>query len=95
MLRLHSIGIGFARPVLSPICPQNWTAVQFRSSRRVESDIGDTVESDNATVVFEKGLGANDYPGHTFLLRVEANEDWWDGLAVRLDLLRAAANGSM
>lgn len=47
------------------------------------------LEDDSAIVVFEKGLGGNDRPGHTYLLRVEADDTWWNVLAARLDSLRA------
>ena len=49
------------------------------------------LESDPQTTIFEKGLGANDRPGSTCLLRVAADEAWWQGLPARLDALRAAA----
>ena len=37
-----------------------------RCDQKLESKIGDLLENDSATVVFEKGLGANDRPGHLF-----------------------------
>jgi len=62
-----------------------------RCDQILESKIGDLLENDSATVVFEKGLGANDRPGHTYLLRVDADENWWKSLPQRLDTLRQAA----
>ena len=59
-----------------------------RSSVRMEPHIGDLLEADAKTEIVEEGLGANDRPGSTYLLRVEAEESWWSELPQRLlDLL--------
>lgn len=67
------------------------SAYAVRSPWRIENKIGDLLEGDPCTVVFEKGLGANDRPGSTYLLRVEADERWWHELTDRLELCRAMA----
>jgi len=56
----------------------------IRSPLRLEADLGKLVEMDQDTVVFEKGLGANDIPGNTHLLRVDGGESWWQSLSERL-----------
>lgn len=65
-----------------------------RCNKVLESQIGDLLENDGATVVIEKGLGANDRPGHTYLLRVDADETWWTNLSHCLDQLRQTKSGS-
>jgi len=64
----------------------------IRSEKKLESQIGDMLENDSATAVIEKGLGANDRSGHTYLRQVRADEARWDCLPGRLEVLRAAAN---
>jgi hypothetical protein len=44
----------------------------------------DRREADPHTHVFEKGLGANDLPGNTNILHVDAGEQWWDELGARV-----------
>lgn len=56
----------------------------LRCRRRMEAELGQFFERDPATEVIEAGLGANDVPGNTHLLRVHASEDWWQTLADRL-----------
>ena len=58
----------------------------IRSDRKLESTLGKFLENDPHTHVFEKGLGANDLPGHTHILRVVADEMWWCALADRLGM---------
>ena len=57
----------------------------IRSDRKLEAKLGRALEHDPFTHVIEKGLGANDVPGNTHILRVEAEETWWCALT---DLLR-------
>jgi len=59
-------------------------AYAIRSPLRMEAELGMHLELDEDTVVFEKGLGANDIPGNTHLLRVAADESWWRTLPDRL-----------
>ncbi|MCZ6679413.1 MAG: DUF123 domain-containing protein [Candidatus Poribacteria bacterium] len=56
----------------------------IRSDRKLEAALGQFLESDPHTIVIEKGLGANDVPGNTHILRVEADDTWWADLANRL-----------
>lgn len=56
----------------------------LRTDRKLEASLGKFLESDPHTIVFEKGLGANDVPDNTHILRVEAPERWWRELEQRL-----------
>lgn len=69
-------------------------AYVVRSSLVLEPSIGDMLEGDPHTVVFEPGLRASDRPGSTYLLRVEAEESWWRRLANRLRSLRLIDSGT-
>jgi len=60
-------------------------AYAIRSPVRIEAELGMHLELDEGTVVFEKGLGANDIPGNTHLLRVDAGESWWQRLPEKLN----------
>jgi Uri superfamily endonuclease len=62
-------------------------AILMRSETRLERELGQFLENDPASVVIEKGLGANDVPGNTHLLRIEADEAWWCRLPERLTAL--------
>ena len=55
-----------------------------RSQARLERTIGEMLLADPHTHVLEKGLGANDLSGNTNILRVTAEETWWDDLGRRL-----------
>ena len=59
----------------------------LRTQRNIEASLGKFIENDEHTIVFAKGLGANDIPGNTHILRVEATADWWSELGQRLALL--------
>ena len=53
----------------------------IRSSERLEYKIARQLERDPHTEVIEPGLGANDAPGNTHLLRVRADSGrWWVSL---------------
>jgi Uri superfamily endonuclease len=54
--------------------------IALRGDRRLERELGQFVECDPATAVFERGLGANDVPGNTHILRLHAGDDWWGAL---------------
>lgn len=56
----------------------------IRSEERLERAIGEMLLADPHTHVFEKGLGANDLPGNTNILHVDAGEQWWDELGARV-----------
>ena len=53
----------------------------IRSSRRLENRIAKWLEHDPHTDIIEPGLGANDAPGNTHLLRVVEDRTWWASLA--------------
>lgn len=59
-------------------------AYLIRSASILESEIGDMLEADPRTFAFGRGLDAHDQRGSTYLLCVEADEDWWLGLMERL-----------
>ena len=52
----------------------------IRSHERLENRIAKQLERDPHTDVIERGLGANDAPGATHLLRVRADGTWWMAL---------------
>ena len=52
----------------------------IRSSERLENRLAKKLEQDPHTQVIERGLGANDVPGNTHVLRVCADETWWRAL---------------
>ena len=54
--------------------------IAIRSSKRLEWTIAGLLEGDADTQIIEKGLGANDAPRNTHLLRVNADETWWTSL---------------
>ena len=54
--------------------------IAIRSAGRLESRIAHLLDADSATAVIEAGLGANDSPGSTHLLRVNVGEWWWNDL---------------
>ena len=49
----------------------------IRSSERLENRLAKRLEQDRHTEIIEPGLGANDTPGNTHLLRVQADKIWW------------------
>lgn len=59
-------------------------AYLLRTKRKLEASLGKFIEDDPHTVAFAKGLGANDIPGNTHILRVEAPARWWSDLGSRL-----------
>jgi Uri superfamily endonuclease len=54
--------------------------IALRCDRRLERELGQFVGQDPVTEVIERGLGANDVPGNTHLLRLHAEDDWWSAL---------------
>ena len=52
----------------------------IRSRKRLEDRLAKQLEGDPHTGVIERGLGANDVPGNTHLLYVNATEAWWASL---------------
>ena len=58
--------------------------IAIRSPERLEHTIAGLLEHDADTEIIEKGLGANDAPGNTHLLRVKADEMWWASFAYNI-----------
>lgn len=58
--------------------------IGIRTPLPLEREAGQLLLADPATTIVEKGLGAHDVPGNTHLLRVEADEAWWEELPARL-----------
>ena len=52
----------------------------IRSRERLEDRLAKQLEEDLNTQIIERGLGANDVPGNTHLLHVNATEAWWVSL---------------
>ena len=52
----------------------------IRSRKRLEDRLAKRLEEDPHTGIIERGLGANDVPGNTHLLHVNATEAWWASL---------------
>jgi Uri superfamily endonuclease len=55
--------------------------IAMRSPERLEHTIAGLLEHDTDTQIIEKGLGANDAPCNTHLLRVKTDEMWWTSFA--------------
>ena len=66
----------------------------IRSAERLENRLAKRLEQDPHTEVIEPGLGANDAPGHTHLLRIREDRTWWASLRdkVRIVLEENALN---
>ena len=52
----------------------------IRSVERLENRIAKWLEQDPHTEIIERGLGANDAPGATHLLRIRGDRMWWASL---------------
>ncbi len=61
------------------------SVIVLRSPERLENRIAKQLEQDSHTQIIERGLGANDAPGSTHLLRVNAKNRWWHSLAAQLN----------
>lgn len=53
----------------------------IRSAERLENRIARWLEGDPRTNIIEQGLGANDAPGNTHILRVPEDRTWWASFA--------------
>ena len=62
-------------------------AIIARSEARLEAAIAQLLADDPQTQILAAGLGAGDAPGCTHLLRVIADEAWWDALPGRIERL--------
>lgn len=63
----------------------------IRSRKRLEGRLAKRLEEDPHTGVIERGLGANDVPGNTHLLHINAADGWW---ALLPELLASMAVGN-
>ena len=52
----------------------------IRSTKRLENRLAKRLEQDSQTEIIERGLGANDAPGATHLLRIREDRMWWASL---------------
>lgn len=52
----------------------------IRSPERLENRLAKRLEQDPHTEIIERGLGANDTPGNTHLLRIRGDRMWWASL---------------
>ena len=52
----------------------------IRSTERLENRLAKRLEQDSQTEIIERGLGANDAPGATHLLRIREDRMWWASL---------------
>lgn len=66
-------------------------AYVIRCRTRLERQLGQLIQEDPAAEIYEPGLGANDIPGNTHLLRIAADDDWWAELPARLEHLISTA----
>ncbi|MXZ00181.1 DUF123 domain-containing protein [Candidatus Poribacteria bacterium] len=55
--------------------------IAIRSPERLEGTLAVLLEHDADTQIIEKGLGANDAPRNTHLLKVKRDEAWWASFA--------------
>ena len=55
--------------------------IAIRSPERLEHTIAGLLEQDAETQIIEKGLGANDAPRSTHILRASTDETWWASFA--------------
>lgn len=96
--RFHQTGLGAGTPLSVREKHKHWNIDHFldlslaeltavfvlRTEQPLERALAEFVEADPQSQIIEKGLGANDHPGHTHLLRIDAGDDWWRGLPERL-----------
>lgn len=62
-------------------CAEIINVIAIRSSMKLESTIGKYLELNSQSQIIEKGLGANDAPNHTYILRVNSDDKWWSSIA--------------
>ena len=55
--------------------------IAIRSPERLENTIAEFLEHNADTQIIEKSLGANDAPRYTHVLRVNADDAWWESIA--------------
>ena len=58
-------------------------AVILRTRAKIERELGRLLLNDPCAAIIEKGLGANDIPGNTHILKIDAEEAWWRQLPMK------------
>jgi Uri superfamily endonuclease len=56
----------------------------LHSTANIEKSLAEFFSRASEATFFERGLGANDAPGHTHLLYISADSEWWRSLNYRL-----------
>jgi hypothetical protein len=69
---------------LNQMCANLTAAYAISTWWEVEGHLAKFLENDDATVVFKRRLGARDFKDNTHVLRVDADETWWDQLPEKL-----------
>ena len=59
----------------------------IRSTERLENRLAKQLEQDPHTEIIEPGLGANDTPGNTHLLRIREDKTWWASLTGKVKII--------
>lgn len=59
----------------------------IRSTERLENRLAKRLEQDPHTEIIERGLGANDTPGNTHLLRIREDKTWWASLTDKVKII--------
>ena len=75
--------------VLQPLTVDLVQVFAIRTTRRLEPLLAQLLAADPCTFIIEKGLGASDHRGHTHLLGVQSDEQWWTALVTKLQTIIA------
>ena len=59
----------------------------IRSAERLENGLAKRLEQDPHTEIIERGLGANDTPGNTHLLRIREDRTGWASLTDKVKII--------
>jgi len=73
--------------VLQPLTVDLVQIFAIRTTRRLEPVLAQLLADEPYTFIIEKGLGASDHRGHTHLLGVQADDQWWAALVTKLQAL--------
>lgn len=73
--------------LLQPLTVDLVQVFAIRTTRRLEPLLAQLLAADPCTSIIEKGLGASDHRGHTHLLGVQGDEQWWAALVTKLQAL--------
>jgi Uri superfamily endonuclease len=96
MAQFPSFGLGHYEPdgmknpkwnvdwPLNQTCVTLTAAYAISTLWEIEGHLAKFLENDDATVVFKRRLGGNDFKDTTHVLRVDADETWWDQLPEKL-----------